>query len=424
MLTDPSAPPPAWRPATLVAFRFFAVYFTIYVLATQMLFGLLVIPTPGWLSRRLFWGYQHFFADPIQHAVMWASVHLFHKTIVIVPPASGDRWIDWLQTLMLLTVAVVVTIVWSIFDRRARRYDQTYRWFRVFLRFALGSTLLSYGFSKAFPLQMPAPQLTRLLEPYGNFSPMGVLWYSVGASFPYERFVGIVEVVAGGLLFFPRTQLLGSLVALSATLEVFVLNMTYDVPVKLFSFHLVVMSIVLIAPYTTHLFSTAFRPRGRNALTTTIQVVLGVWMLWGAYQSGRAGWAARGPGAPKPPLYGIWTIDTMTIDGVERLPLLTDYDRWRRVIVQAPTAISFWRMDDTFFSIGAKVDAAAKTIALTRGTASAGNLTFDQPSPERLVFDGTIDGHKIHMDTRYLDHDKFLIRSRGFNWVQELPFNR
>jgi hypothetical protein len=70
------------------------------------------------------------------------------------------------------------------------------------------------------------------------------------------------------------------------------------------------------------------------------------------------------------------------------------------------------------------VDAAAKTIALTRGTASAGNLTFDQPSPERLVFDGTIDGHKIHMDTRYLDHDKFLIRSRGFNWVQELPFNR
>ena len=53
---------------------------------------------------------------------------------------------------------------------------------------------------KAFPLQMPAPLLTRLLEPYGNFSPMGVLWYSIGASFPYERFTGIVEVVGGRML--------------------------------------------------------------------------------------------------------------------------------------------------------------------------------------------------------------------------------
>ena len=42
--------------------------------------------------------------------------------------------------------------------------------------------MVSYGMVKAIPLQMPSPSLTRLLEPYGNFSPMGVLWASVGAS--------------------------------------------------------------------------------------------------------------------------------------------------------------------------------------------------------------------------------------------------
>ena len=40
---------------------------------------------------------------------------------------------------------------------------------------ATAATMVTYGMIKAIPLQMPAPPLTRLLEPFGNFSPMGVL---------------------------------------------------------------------------------------------------------------------------------------------------------------------------------------------------------------------------------------------------------
>ena len=93
---------------------------------------------------------------------------------------------------------------------------------------------------------------------------MGVLWSSIGASFPYEEFVGLVEVAGGVLLFVPRTQLAGALVAFGAMFEVFMLNMTYDVPVKLFSFHLVVMSVVLIAPYAKPLGALVFRPGARS----------------------------------------------------------------------------------------------------------------------------------------------------------------
>ncbi len=424
MPTDESASLPPWRPATRVAFRFFAIYFTMYVVATQMLGGLLVIPTPGWISRRLSWGFEHLFQTPMEHVVIAAGRRVFHTAINIVPTGSGDTMFDWVQVFCLLVLAVIGTVVWSVLDRRRQRYDRAYRWFRVFLRFALGSTMIGYGFVKAFPLQMPAPQLTRLLEPYGNFSPMGVLWYSIGASFPYERFVGMVEVLGGAMLFFPRTQLAGALVLVGASFEVFMLNMTYDVPVKLFSFHLVLMSIVLLAPYVTKLCGVAFDVRGRSVWAGAIQVLFGAWLLWGGYQSGAAGFASRGPDAPKPPLYGIWTIDKMTIDGVERLPLVTDYERWRRVIIQNASTVAFWRMDDTFFALGAKVDTAAKTIALSRGAGTAGNLTFEQPAADQLVFDGTVDSHKVHMETSLVDHTKFMLLSRGFHWIQEFPFNR
>src|SRR4029077_1389650 len=113
---------------------------------------------------------------------------------------------------------------------------------------SLGSTMLTYGMVKAVPLQMSAPGLTRLLEPFGNFSPMGVLWASIGASKGYEMFAGFMELIAGTLLFIPQLATLGAMVSFADSVQIFTLNMTSDVPVKLFSFQLVLMSLFLIAP--------------------------------------------------------------------------------------------------------------------------------------------------------------------------------
>ena len=416
MLTSEAVPLSSWRPATRVAFRFFAVYFGLYVVMTQMLGGLIVLPI-GSLPR---------VSTVMNPLVAWTGTHVFHVTADPVVSGSGDKMYDWVQAFCLLVIALGGTLVWSILDRRRTRYDRAYRWFRVFLRFALGSTMIGYGFAKAFPLQMGAPSLTRLLEPYGNFSPMGVLWSSIGASFPYEEFVGLVEAAGGMLLFVPRTQLAGALVAFGAMFEVFMLNMTYDVPVKLFSFHLVAMSVVLIAPYAKPLGALVFRPRARSWWAAIAQTMFGVYLVGMAAYGGWQGWK-RFPGAAKPPLYGIWTIGKMTIDGVEHPPLTTDPERWRRVIVQNANSISFWRMDDTPLQFTAKVDTAAKTIALTttptNGTA-AGTLTYNQTEADRLVFDGTVGPRAVHMETRRVDHTQFLLLSRGFHWVQEFPFNR
>src|SRR5215831_19246898 len=240
MIVSPAPAPPArWRLTTRIAFRFCLLYFVLYVVCTQMLRGLLSPPFPMPLNFGI--------KPPVSSVVMWVIRRVFHdnRTLAMVG-GSGDKLYDWVLTLCLLVTAVFLTVVWSVFDRRRAHYTRLHRAFRVFLRFALGSTLVEYGATKAIPLQMPYPQLTRLLEPYGRFSPMGVLWYSIGASRPYEIFTGCVELLAGILLFVPRTQLLGASVALATTVQIFTLNMTYDVPVKLLSFHLVLMSLVLL----------------------------------------------------------------------------------------------------------------------------------------------------------------------------------
>src|SRR5262249_33423548 len=121
----------------------------------------------------------------------------------------------------------------------------------------------------------------------------------------------------------------------------------------------------------------------------------------------------------------IWTVEKMEVNGVERAPLVTDWGRWRRVIVQNATTMMFWRMDDTFVSFPATVDARAGTIAFTNGDKQPiGKLTYAQQTPEILVLDGDLNGQKLHLETRLFDKKKFLLLGTGFHWVQERPFNK
>ena len=53
-----------------------------------------------------------------------------------------------------------------------------------------------------------------------------------------------------------------------------------------------------------------------------------------------------------------------------------------------------------------------------------GTLSLEQTDPDHLTLDGELDGKKIRMETTLFPREKFLLVSRGFNWVQELPFNR
>lgn len=423
-----------WTAATRLAFRFCFLYFGLYVLTTQMLEGMWIIPklqppdmgATGWMKK----------------LVVWTATDVFHVPwlYVTMSTGSGDKTIDWIHAFLLLVISAAATMVWSIFDRRRPSYVFLHKWFHLFLRFAAATTMVGYGMVKAIPLQMGAPGLTRLLERYGDFSPMGVLWTSIGASFPYERFAGCMELTAAILLFVPRLSMLGAMVLVADSIQIFTLNMTYDIPVKLFSFHLILIGLVLLAPEMRRLFTVLALNRGvgpstmeplargltARRLLTAAQIAIGAYAIGSSYVDARAGWTRFGAGAPKSPLYGIWNVEKLQMDGVERAPLVTDWGRWRRVVFQTPTAVTFQRMDDTFAGYGASIDVAATSITVTKGTDKnwKARFSFVQPAPDLLVLDGEMDGHTVRMETRLFDRNRFLLVSRGFHWVQETPFNR
>lgn len=423
---------PRWNLSTRVVFRFCFVYFGLYCLTTKIFvslfsFGFFSLPLLG-----VSW--------PMRQIVFWTAKEVFHVTypLVYMGTGSGDKTFDWVEIFCLLVFAIFSTGLWSALDRRCQHYATLYKWFRVFIRFAVASQMIEYGIMKVFAQQMTFPNLMKLVEPLGNFSPMGVLWASIGAAPAYEIFAGSAEMLGGVLLFVPRTAMLGALICLADLTNVSLLNMTYDVPVKIFSFHLLLMSLFLLAPDFRRLaaFSVGrnpgssaepqlFRTRRARRIALCVQLVFGFYLLgttvWG--------WEVYGGGALKSPLYGIWDVSAMSIDGQLRSPLLTDYDRYRRVIFDSSKGtryIVFQRMDSSLVAYSASVDTQRKTIELakTDGTQWKAEFSYQQPAPGQLILDGEMDSHKLDMQLRLFDHKKFLLVSRGFHWINEYSFNR
>jgi hypothetical protein len=421
-----------WGLARRVAFRWCFVYFGLYCLLTQVVTSLfpipkLDIPDPSTLS-------------PVHQVVSWTAAQVFHVTtpLIYTGSGSGDKTFDWVLVFCLLILTAFATAVWSVLDRKRGNYIAMHKWFRLAMRFALAGQMMAYGWAKAVPLQMPFPYLNRLVEHYGDFSPMGVLWSSIGASPGYEIFVGCAEMLGGILLIFPRTAMFGALVCLADMTEVFMLNMTYDVPVKLLAFHLVLLSLFLLAPDFRRLANLFFLNRAAqppnesqlfgtlraNRIALAAQILFGVWLIgmdaFGSSQS----WYLYGGGAPKSPLYGIWDVEQLSIDGQVRPPLLTDRGRWRRAIFDFPTRMSFQRLDDSFVGYATAIKDRALTLTKASDKNWKASFAFERGGPDRLTLDGDMDGHKTRMELKLEDRNKFLLVSRGFHWIQEYPFNR
>ncbi len=239
LATDHSAAPAptAWPLWQRVLFRFFFVYLLLQITPW---FWFDAIPGVPFLSRA--------YERVVDWAVTLSNAHIFHVRQVLVPVnGSGDTSYAWTQLWLFLSLAVIACVVWSVLDRKRLGYDRLLYWLRMIVRYYVATVALSYGIIKLFALQMPFPTLSQLATPLGDLLPMRFSWLFIGYSFKYQFFSGMMETVAGLLLLYRRTVTAGLFAAMGAFLNVVMINLSYDVPVKLFSMHLFFCSVFLLA---------------------------------------------------------------------------------------------------------------------------------------------------------------------------------
>jgi len=416
-------PPQRWHPFTRTAFRFAFVYLLLYNLP----FPLNVFP---YINKSAEW-YNSIWNWIVPRVARAA----FNQEISSVFNGSGDRTFDFLLVACLLLIALVVTVVWTIFDRKRLSYPTLYRWLNIYVRFALGTSMIGYGAFKVISSQFPPPTLDRLMQSYGDSSPMGLLWTFMGASEPYTMFVGFAEMISGILLFPRKTSTLGALMSIGVLSNVVALNFSYDVPVKLYSSHLLAMAIFLLLPELRRLANffflnrpaecirvqPLFRRTGWNwaALVLASLFLIGVvgTSLYQSYDQRRTFQAQRSP------LYGVWEVEEFSLS--QSTPT-TSAQRWQRIIFDSPRRLAIQTASDPHQRFSSQLDPEKRTLTLRKREDPLWNsvLTYEQVSPDIITLSGPLNGSEMTARLRRSEERKFLLTDRGFHWINEFPFNR
>jgi hypothetical protein len=432
-----------WSLVKRIGFRFFFCYLGFYLLPSPQLTGLLgYSPGSGALSNAV--------GDAWRKCLPWFAAHILHlagpSVAVYTRSGTGDKPLDYVMHLVFLLIALTVALVWSIADSKRPNYVTLDAWLRLGVRFILTYWMLRFGIDKVIPLQFVPPNLGDLVTPIGMFNLRDLYWRLTGASPGYEIFMGCTELLAGILLFFKRTEILGALVTTGVLTNVVAVNFGYDVGVKLFSSHLLVMAIFLLVPHLRTLTDFfVFQRPARIPCTDPFQskprfvrigamcakvLLVGLFVInttktdWKNYRR----WQSF---ATDTPVYGIYRVEGFIRNGREVLPLTTYPTRWSKVVLQTPTGVVAQLMDETGVLYRAKYEVGSHTLALRaqltyrngrwRSTdePKSGSFSYYQPDKDHLVFDGTLSGEPLVIRLSRINHAEFPLVQDRFSWIHD-----
>lgn len=412
----------SWTTTQKVLFRLLFSYAVLYMMIDGI-FGFLfhVIPLIGLWDEIIYWAGEH---------VLSIGYEITEK-----PNGSGDTTYNYVQLFVITSLSIILTIGWSFLDRQRTNYDALLDGLYVFVRHYLGCVMLMYGLAKVFKTQFPYPNEFLLNRTYGESSPMGLLWSFMGYSYPYNLFTGLGEVVGGLLLFWRRTTLLGSLIVIGVMSNVVVINFSYDVPVKLFSSHLLLMAFFLVAPDLQRLYRffvlNESVPAGKHRtfdinthlgmLGTMVKIVALVAVILINLVSGlNRHRNPQGTNKENIPLYGNY--DVVNFESYVFHSRL----RWKSLLVHYPGRAIIETADGSVDNISFNPNPSNQKIAVYAFTDSlmTSTLTYKWTADSLLNLEGSFKGDSIKVTLKPKSGGGYTLTDRGFHWINERPFNR
>lgn len=412
-----------WPTAQKWLFRFAFLFFNLFILLNPN-------------SVMLFLGgVYRYYAYPVHRFI----VYIMHKPLSLDASGSGDSEYYYLLLLFIIIVSAAGTVVWSALDRKTANYNKLYYWLLVVLRFYVGITMVNYGLAKVIKTQFPFPGASRLLETYGNSSPMGLAWTFMGYSTAYNYFMGFAELSCGLLLFFRRTSLLGAIIGIGVIANIVAINYCFDIPVKIISTTLLVMTIVILLKDIKRLnniffLNKAIEPadnspyRFKAHWKNTVLIIVKCFIIAAVIITNGFGSMQRyrmyGKYQSKSILSGIFNTQTFVLNKDTLPPLTTNTVRWKKIITGGGYA-TIYLMNDSVSNYMITTDTVARKITIGIPSNTQYNFNYTISKDSVLTLDGTdYQGAGMHITLKKFDDKQFPLVKRGFHWINDLPYNR
>ncbi|MBI3133608.1 MAG: hypothetical protein HYZ14_02930 [Bacteroidetes bacterium] len=263
-------------------------------------------------------------------------------------------------------------------------------WFFTLMSYYLALILLKYGADKIFKHQFYLPEPNTLYTPVGQLTPDILFWSSMGTSYSYTVFSGLIEIIPALLLLFRKTRLAGTLIATGVLLNVVMLNFGFDITVKVYSLFLLFTALVLLAPHLPSLYrffvigreTVKIQPEPliaskRSLLVYTLLKTLAFGLL--VYESFGIYFEQNNLNddtAQRPPLHGAYDVTSFTDNGTLVPASMSCPDRFKRIFFHRRSYFIIQTMDDRFIDFKLYLDTANHKLRLEDERIPESNRAF------------------------------------------------
>lgn len=272
----------------------------------------------------------------------------------------------------------------------------------------------------------------------GEQSPMLLAWNFMGHSFVMQRMNGLLEVTAGLLLLFRRTTTLGAILSTAVFSFVVMMDFSFNVPVRLLSSHLLLISVLLLVTDGRRLLNVfvlnrSFQavvyyplinhPIGRKVFNLSL-AALAFCFVYSTVVKGLDAQREYGQTAPLTPLYGVYNTNYYLRNNDTISPSKTDSLRWKQLIIdgKAWNQFSVIRFNnDTRISYTTNIDTAKRMLIIQslKDTTEKYFFGYAIPDSAHLVLKGRWKNDSLEVLMAKYDLNNYLLYSENFKWISE-----
>ncbi|KMQ66397.1 hypothetical protein ACM46_02355 [Chryseobacterium angstadtii] len=169
----------------------------------------------------------------------WLVANVFKRNHVRTDFSS-----DSISMFVLTAVLLILSLLTTVLIRR-KYIGKILYYSKEIIVLYLAVVLMEYGFDKVFKAQFYLPEPNILYSRFGNLHKDILFWSTMGTSRFYSISAGVLELLAALLILFRTTRIPGLLLSAGILINIFLINIGFDISVKLFS--AVLLSMVLFA---------------------------------------------------------------------------------------------------------------------------------------------------------------------------------
>ena len=413
-----------WTFTQKIFFRFFFVYFVLYCFPFPIV--------SFHLTQPLIYPFTEF----VEWLVPIVSKFFFNIRIEnssYFEYRFGDFVFEAIYLFIISMVALMITLVWNLMDRKRLNYEKLERWFLLYIRYFLAFKMFTYGIHKVIPLQGGFITASSLEQPLVMMEPASLQFSFLAYSSAYKIFTGLAEVMGGILILWRRTATLGALILTGVLSVVVMINFCFLMVVKSSSFHYLLVAFILLwkdrerllqifilnKPTVSSVYAPLIPHRKWNLTFSSFLILLVICYLYQHIAWNNTNWK-RWSTFSQRPLYGMYTTDYFVRGTDTTLPLQTDSLRWKKITISGFVSpqIYIHLSTDSVIRSGVQIDTAQKAIQFEIKKDSL-KLNWSHPGSNYLFFVGKWKKDSIKVKMKKYDLNNYPLYRAKFKWIYD-----